>query len=142
MRFDCQKIAKNLAFFFKKLSKIVSFFSHFWQFFWKKCQVFGNFFTFKWQFPGGSGKKLGIWAICAIFFNDVCVATPNKDELYSIRSLKLVYKQKMYTYTSITFGCTVESIISQHIITINNISIPQQCKNYKFEKIDCIETSK
>ena len=65
--FDCQKIAKNLTFFQKKLPKIFIFFKkiangnffffneNFWQFFWKKCKIFGNFLTFKWQFSGGSG---------------------------------------------------------------------------------------
>ena len=56
LTFDCQKIAKNLTFFSKKMPQIFIFFKkiaignffekneNFWQFFLKKCQVLGNFF--------------------------------------------------------------------------------------------------
>ena len=50
MPFDCQKIAKSLTFFPKKLPKIFFFFLNcHWQFFWKKWK-FLAFFWKKWIF--------------------------------------------------------------------------------------------
>jgi len=48
-KFDCQKIAKNLTFFFNKIDKNCHYFQQncHWQFWWKKMTIFVNFFLKK-----------------------------------------------------------------------------------------------
>ena len=104
--FECQKIAKNLTFFSKKLTTklplaiLLKKMTIFVNFFFK-CQVFGNFLTVKWQFSGGSGRNRSIFTL-----NIMCVSSSlhwlfrkTKHKTFiSFFSPKLLFKLKDNSY--------------------------------------------